>query len=252
MPEIKWNSELYDNNHSFVSAYGEDVVSWLQPKQGERILDLGCGTGQLAHTISLNGADVTGIDKSPDMIAKAQAAYPDLAFAVKDATDFQFDQPFNAIFSNATLHWVNEKEKAIACMYNNLAAGGRLVLEMGGKGNVQSIADAVKRAMEEEGLADKKAAAFWYFPSLGEYTSLLEKQGFRVASAIHFDRPTELVGEDGMLNWINMFGSFFFTHITAEQAAKVTQRAVEHLRVNYFHNGVWEADYVRLRIKAVK
>lgn len=252
MPDIKWNSELYDNSHSFVSAYGEDVVGWLQPQQGERILDLGCGTGQLAHAISLNGAEVTGIDKSPDMIAKAQATYPALAFAVKDAADFQFNQPFDAIFSNATLHWVNEKEKAIACMYNNLATGGRLVLEMGGKGNVQSIANAVSEAMEAEGLADKKPAAFWYFPSLSEYTSLLEKQGFRVTAAIHFDRPTELAGEEGMLNWITMFGSFFFTQITAEQAAKVTSRAVELLRSNYYRNGNWEADYVRLRVKAVK
>lgn len=252
MPDIKWNSDLYDNKHSFVSAYGEDVVGWLQPAAGEHILDLGCGTGQLAHSISLNGAEVTGIDKSPDMIAKARSAYPDLNFAVKDATDFQFAQPFNAIFSNATLHWVNEKEKAIACMYNNLAEGGRLVIEMGGKGNVQSIANAVYKAMEEENLLSKKATAFWYFPSLSEYTTLLEKQGFRVVTAIHFDRPTQLTGEDGMENWINMFGSFFFSNLTAEEAAKVTKKAVEYLRADYYHDGVWTADYVRLRVKAIK
>ncbi|BAV08516.1 Trans-aconitate methyltransferase [Filimonas lacunae] len=252
MPDIKWNSELYDNKHSFVSAYGEDVVSWLQPANGEKILDLGCGTGQLAHSIAMSGAEVTGIDKSPDMIAKAQEAYPNLHFAVKDATDFQFAQPFDAIFSNATLHWVNEKEKAIACMYNNLAAGGRLVLEMGGKGNVQSIADAVYQAMQEEGLADKKSPDFWYFPSLSEYTTLLEKQGFRVVSAIHFDRPTALTGEDGMENWIQMFGSFFFKNLTAEQVTGIIKKAVEYLRAEYYHDGAWVADYVRLRIKAIK
>lgn len=252
MPDIKWNAELYDHKHSFVSAYGEDVVSWLRPQAGERILDLGCGTGQLACSIASEGALVTGIDKSQEMIAKAQEEYPSLTFMVKDATDFQFDAPFDAIFSNATLHWVNEKEKAIACMYNNLAKGGRLVLEMGGKGNVQSIANAVNAAMEAEGLSNKKAAAFWYFPSLSEYTTLLEKQGFRVVNAIHFDRPTALKGEDGMADWIRMFGSFFFSNLTAEQTAAVTSRAVNLLRADYYQDGTWHADYVRLRIKAIK
>jgi trans-aconitate methyltransferase len=252
MPEIKWNAELYDNKHSFVSAYGEDVVGWLHPQQGERILDLGCGTGQLANDIASRGALVTGIDKSPDMIAKAKATYPALQFEVKDATAFQFDQPFDAIFSNATLHWVNEKEKAIAAMFNNLRPGGRLVLEMGGKGNVQSIGTAVHAAMKACGLGDKIAPDFWYFPSLSEYTSLLEQQGFRVLSASHFDRPTALTGEAGMEDWIRMFGGFFFKNITAEQAETVIEQAVAALRPPYFQEGTWYADYVRLRVKAIK
>lgn len=252
MPSIKWNADLYDNKHSFVSKYGEDVVGWLAPQKGETILDVGCGTGQLANEIASYGASVSGIDSSPEMIAKATAAYPNIQFEVKDVTNFQFETPFDAIFSNATLHWVNEKEKAIACMYNNIKAGGRLVLEMGGKGNVQSIANAVKKAMTANGLADKIAADFWYFPSLSEYTSLLEKQGFRVTSAIHFDRPTELTGEDGMKNWINMFGSFFFKHVSAAEAEKITAEAVELLRPTNYENGKWYGDYVRLRVKAEK
>jgi trans-aconitate methyltransferase len=252
VPDIKWNAELYDEKHSFVSSYGEGVLGYLQPLQGERILDLGCGTGQLANDMMHYGSAVIGIDKSPDMIARAKATYPSVQFEVKDATDFQFDQPFDAIFSNATLHWVNEKEKAIAAMFNNLRPGGRLVLEMGGKGNVQSIGTAVHEAMKSLGLGDKIAPDFWYFPSLGEYTSLLEQQGFRVLSASHFDRPTALTGEADMEDWIRMFGGFFFKHITAEQAETVIQQAVAQLKPQYFQDGTWYADYVRLRVKAIK
>lgn len=252
MPAIKWNSELYDNKHSFVSAYGEDVVGWLNPQKGENILDLGCGTGQLANSIAAFGASVTGIDNSPEMIEKAKATYPNIQFEVQDATSFQFNTGFNAIFSNATLHWVNDKEKAVEAMFRNLAAGGRLVLEMGGKGNVNSIANAIRTAMKMAGLEDKIAPDFWYFPSLSEYTSLLEKQGFRVLSAAHFDRPTALTGENGMENWITMFGSFFFKNISAQQAKEVTAQAIALLKPDYFHDGVWYADYVRLRVKAIK
>lgn len=252
MPDIKWNAALYDNKHSFVSAYGEDVVGWLNPQPGEHILDLGCGTGQLANDIAHRGASITGIDKSPEMIAKAKATYPSLSFDVADATSFQFSEPFDAIFSNATLHWVNEKELAAAAMFRNLKPGGRLVLEMGGKGNVSHIGQAIHEAMKLQGLENKIAADFWYFPSLGEYTSLLEATGFRILSAAHFDRPTTLSGETGMEDWINMFGSFFFRHISDEQATAVTKQAVELLKPQFFNEGTWQADYVRLRVKAIK
>jgi len=252
MPDIKWNADLYDNKHQFVSKYGEDVIEWLQPKAGEKIIDVGCGTGQLANEIAIKGAVVTGIDKSPDMIAKAKSAYPNIQFEVKDVTDFAFEDAFDAAFSNATLHWVNEKEKAIACMYNSLKDEGRLILEMGGKGNVQSITDAIRQIVKAHGLESTTPAEFWYFPSLSEYTTLLEKQGFRVTSAIHFDRPTVLEGEDGMKNWINMFGGFFFRNNTEEQKHTVIDQAVELLRATNYHDGVWYADYVRLRVKAIK
>jgi len=252
MPDIKWNADLYDDKHQFVSKYGEAVIEWLQPAKGEKILDVGCGTGQLANEIAQHGAVVTGIDKSPEMIEKAKAAYPNLQFEVKDVTAFSFDEPFDAVFSNATLHWVNEKEKAIQCMYESLKDGGRLVLEMGGKGNVQSITNAIRQIVRAHGLEATLPAEFWYFPSLSEYTTLLEKQGFRVTSAVHFDRPTKLEGEEGMENWINMFGSFFFKNNTAEQKNIIIQQAVELLKATNYHDGVWYADYVRLRVKAVK
>src|SRR5579871_2784441 len=135
--DTKWNASLYDDKHNFVFKYGEDVVQLLAPGQGERILDIGCGTGYLTSLIAQAGARVVGIDNSNSMVQKAQAVYPDLDFRLMSASDFHFNDPFDAIFSNATLHWVLEKEKAIDCIYHNLKPGGRLVLEMGGKGNVE-------------------------------------------------------------------------------------------------------------------
>src|ERR1051325_3108855 len=117
---MKWNATLYDQKHSFVAKYGEDVLGWLHPQQGERILDIGCGTGTLTEKISDAGAIVTGIDASSEMIAKAKQVFSDIQFFVKDATDFSFDEPFDAVFSNATFHWIKEQSKAIRCIYNNL------------------------------------------------------------------------------------------------------------------------------------
>jgi len=252
MPAIKWDTNLYDNKHSFVSKYGEDLIGWLHPQEGEQILDLGCGTGQLAQEIAAYGSKVTGMDASPEMIAKAKATYPGTEFFVKDATDFSFDTAFDAVFSNATLHWINKAEDAIKCIYNNLKQGGRFVFEMGGKHNIKSIADAVKKVAEEEGLSNKLPDIFWYFPSVAEYATLLEKQGFTVQSVLYFERETALTGEDGMKDWINMFGSFFFKTFTAEESERVINKAVEALRPTNYKNGIWYADYVRLRMKAVK
>ncbi|HWB25021.1 MAG TPA: methyltransferase domain-containing protein [Chitinophagaceae bacterium] len=252
MPQITWNADLYNSKHSFVSKYGEDLIGWLQPQAGEKILDLGCGTGSLADEITNYGAEVTGIDNSPEMVAKAKAAYPHIHFGVRDATGFAFTEKFDAVFSNAVLHWINEPAKVIACVYDALTPGGRFVMEMGGKNNVKSITAAVKKAMVEEGLEDKLAGDFWYFPSVAQYIALLEAQGFTVRQVLYFDRDTELTGEDGMANWIEMFWPFFFKHISQQQVQAVTAKAVEYLRPGYYRNGKWYADYVRLRVKAIK
>ena len=114
--DMEWNTNLYDQKHDFVSRYGEDVIKLLDPKSGEEILDVGCGTGDLAGIIGKTGANVTGIDSSEEMIIKAREKYPNIGFMIKSADNFSFDKKFDAVFSNATLHWVLEKEKAINCM----------------------------------------------------------------------------------------------------------------------------------------
>ena len=249
----QWNATLYDDKHNFVAKYGEDVVQLLAPQQGERILDLGCGTGYLTHLIAQAGARVVGIDNSQAMIQRAQAAYPDLDFRVMSATDFYFDAPFDAIFSNATLHWVLDKETAIDQIGQALRPGGRLILEMGGKGNVEEIVVATRKVLTRHGYYSNAATQLWYFPSLSEYTTLLEKKGFRVRFAAHFDRPTELKDtEHGIKDWIKMFGNAFFNNIPESEIDTVLNEIQDMVRPTNYRNGNWYGNYKRLRIAATK
>ena len=225
----------------------------LAPQAGERILDLGCGTGHLTQQIALTGARVTGIDSSTDMIQKAAAIFPDIDFRVMSATDFHFSEVFDAIFSNAVLHWVLDKEAAIDCILHHLRPGGRLILEMGGKGNVEEIIVNTRKVLIRNGFYKNATTNLWYFPSLGEYTSLLEKKGFRINYASHFDRPTELQDtENGIKDWIRMFGSAFFKNIPDDQIDPVLEEIQESVRSTNYRSHKWYGNYKRLRIEAIK
>jgi trans-aconitate methyltransferase len=252
MPEILWDSKLYDKQHHFVSAYGADVLQWLAPKPSEDILDVGCGTGQLAAQISKSGTNVFGIDASRDMITSAKINYPEIGFEVVDATKLPYREIFDAIFSNATFHWIDNQPALIEGLYNSLKPGGRLVAEFGGKGNIKSITAAISLAAKNLGLADKVMKDFWFFPSVATYTVLLEKQGFEVEQAWLFDRPTKLNGENGMYDWISQFAQHAFKNLTTDEAEAIKSLAVSILKPNYFIKGEWVADYRRLRIKAWK
>lgn len=252
MPEIHWDSNLYDKQHQFVSDYGADVLQWLAPKAGENILDVGCGTGQLASQIAESGANVLGTDASAEMVATANANYPDLNFEVIDATKLPYNEQFDAIFSNATFHWIENQTALVEGLFKSLKPGGRLIAEFGGKGNVKSITDAIATAAKNLSLADRVINNFWFFPSISTYTSLLEKQGFEVEQAWLFDRPTKLVGEQGMYIWIDQFAQHAFKNLETDEAEALKSLAVEILKPNYFKNGEWTADYRRLRIKAWK
>ena len=251
--ETTWNANLYDDKHDFVSKYGEDVVRLLAPQNGERILDLGCGTGHLAHLIARAGARVTGVDNSPAMIERAQAMYPDLDFKVMSATDLHFETPFDAVFSNATLHWVLDKENAVEKVAQALKPGGRFVLEMGGKGNVEEIVVATRKVLTRHGYYSNAAIQLWYFPSLSEYTTLLEKKGFRVRFAAHFDRPTPLRDtENGIKEFVRMFGNAFFNDIPESEIDTVLTEIQDLVRPTNYRNGSWYGNYKRLRIAATK
>jgi trans-aconitate methyltransferase len=252
MPEIHWDSKLYDQQHHFVSAYGADVLQWLAPLEGEHILDVGCGTGALAAQIAESGAQVSGIDASADMIAAAKLAYPNLNFEVMDAAHLPFKNDFDAVFSNATFHWIENQEGLIKGIYKSLKSGGRLVAEFGGKRNIKSIIDAVALAAKELGLTHQIITNFWFFPSVSTYSAMLESQGFEIEQVWLFDRPTKLNGENGMYDWINQFAQHAFKNISTEQAEEVKKLAVTLLRSTNYQNGEWLADYRRLRVKAVK
>ena len=251
MMNTDWNTSLYDQKHAFVFEYGKGLIPLLEPHRGELILDLGCGTGHLTKAIAELGAHAIGIDSSPSMIEMARMAYPDLDFLVADASDFSFSFPFDAIFSNATLHWVQDAENAVRCMAQSLKTGGRLVAEFGGKGNVSTMTTAVQQSLWE--LMQLEVDFGWYFPSIGEYASLLEKHGLAVHSAVLFERPTRLEdGEKGLRNWIHMFSERVFRHVPEAVKQQALERTEEKARDRLFHEGQWYADYKRLRVVAYK
>ena len=250
---MKWNADLYDGKHAFVSQYGEGVLALLDVKPGERILDLGCGTGDLAKQIWEHGAEVIGIDSSPDMIAKAKAKYPDMDFSVADGTNFHFDEAFDAVFTNATLHWIHEQDKLIECVYKSLKTGGRFVGEFGGKGNNRLMIAATATVLKKYGYIKGNVILPWYYPSTAEYATKLETHGFRVTYTMHFDRPTLLQdGRDGMATWFKMFGSSFFEGVPAAELTQILNEITDLLQPTCEVDGQWYADYKRLRFVAVK
>jgi len=248
--KAKWDARLYDDKHSFVWKLAAGVLELLDAKPGERILDLGCGTGHLTAKIAEAGAQVVGVDRSPEMIRQARLKYPSLRFEVMDAREISLDGTFDAVFSNATLHWINEPERVIAGIKKSLRAEGRFVAEFGGKGNTGELVKAVGHAWEKLGLAGP-APHPWYYPSLAEYAGLLEQHGFEVTYATLFDRPTPLDdGERGLRNWLEMFGSAFVEGLPESTRDRLLVEIEHELRPKLFHDDQWVLDYRRLRVVA--
>jgi trans-aconitate 2-methyltransferase len=241
-----WDPALYQDKHAFVWRYGQDLIGLLAPQPGERILDVGCGPGQLTAQIAAAGAEVTGIDSSPAMLAEARKNYPDLRFEPMDAGRMAYDRQFHAVFSNAALHWVRDAGAAAAGMARALLPGGRLVVEFGGKGNVQQLQDAVSRAAKAFHLTVPEVAPF--YPGIGEYVGMLERHGLEVNYAALFDRPTALA--DGLGNWIAMFRGRFLTAAGPERREAFVRQVEEYARPALWRDGQWFADYRRLRITA--
>jgi trans-aconitate methyltransferase len=248
-----WNSELYQSSHSFVWQYGRDLLVLLNAKPGERILDVGCGTGQLTAEITQFGAEVVGIDSSPEMIASARQNFPQVMFEVADVTALTYASEFDVVVSNAALHWVRDQPAAIDSIARALKPGGRLVFEMGGRGNLHHLLEAVYRALRTLGVANPEQLSPWSFPSIGEYAPLLEAHGLEVDFAVLFDRATILEGGDrGLKLWLEMFGRFAVEIVALEQRKEFFRMVNEFAAPALFHNGVWTIDYRRLRLVAVK
>jgi len=252
MVKNNWNTELYENKHSYVFKFGKDVLNLLNAKPGEEILDIGCGTGQLTNLIAESGAHVHGIDSSVEMIKQAQFNYPAVKFEVMDATKFTFEKKFDAVFSNAVLHWIPEKEKVVECVYNSLKHGGRFVAEFGGKNNVAFIVMAIKKILTANSYSKNMDYIDWYFPSVGEYSTVLEKFGFRVTYAIHFDRDTFLDDGVDVVSWLKMFANRIFEGIARNKKDELILQIKEDLNYSNIKDGKWFIDYKRLRISAVK
>ena len=250
----QWDADLYDGNHAFVAHFGGDLLELLQPRAEEHILDLGCGTGDLTAQIAAVGAQVVGVDASAEMVAEAKRKFPRLDFFQVDALSLSDQQPhahFDAIFSNAVLHWVKEPARALQNMAVCLRAGGRLVLEMGGARNVESIRRALDEVFAVRAIPSVESP--WYFPSLSEYAQLVETAGLRVGAAWHFARPTRLEAEQsGLRNWLAMFAGTYLRELDEELRGEVLADVERRLRSELFRDNAWWADYWRLRLVAHK
>ena len=246
---MKWDAKGYTQNFKFVHQYGEEVLNLLEIKEGMRVLDLGCGNGALTKKLALLGAEIIGMDASEDMLEVARVNYPELTFIQGDATSFTLDKPVDVIFSNAVFHWIENQEALLENVANALNVSGYLVCEFGGYGNGETIHSSLAKAFEKRGLKYKRN---FYFPTIGEYSPILEKYNLKVTYATLFERKTALVGEDGMMDWIKMFVTQPFQTIESELAEEIRKEAVQDLRPKLYEDGVWYADYVRIRIKAQK
>jgi len=245
-----WDSTAYDGSHSFVYEYGADVVDLLDPQPDERILDLGCGTGHLTDRIAESAAEVVGVDRSAEMIGEARASYPAHEFRRADAREFTASKPFDAVFSNAALHWIDDQDAVCERVVDALRPGGRFVAELGGAGNVAAIVAAV--AAESTARGYEPPADPWYFPTVGEHAARLEAHGFEVRYATLFDRPTELDGgDDGLRAWLGMFGDRLLGSIPDDRRSAVVDGVADRLRDELYDDGTWTADYRRLRFVAV-
>ena len=248
-----WDAALYDRSFGFVSAFGSDMVDLLAPQPGERIVDLGCGTGTLSAAIAARGADVMGIDGDAAMVDRARALHLHLAFAHADGRDFSIEGRADAVFSNAALHWIKEPARVIACVARALRPGGRFVAEMGAHRNVRIITDALYRALAEEGVAAEAIDFPWYFPRTSRYVGLLEDGGFDVMHLQYFARPTPLDDcPNGLADWIAMFGRNFTDAAPPGRAQAVIERTVALTRDRLCADGRWVTDYTRLRFVAVR
>lgn len=247
---MAWDAAAYDTRHGYIWKHGAGVVELLNPQPGERILDLGCGTGHLTAQIAAVGAHVVGIDNDPGMIALARQHYPALRFAVADGSDFRLDETFDAVFSNAAIHWMRDPDGVAASVHGALRRGGRFVAEFGGKGNVAAIIAALYAAMRPYHPAPESLNP-WYFPSIGEHATRLEQRGFEVAFATLFDRPTPVEGgEAGLRSWLGVFAKDFLAAVPPATHAAIIADVEARLRPALLRDGVWVADYRRLRVAA--
>lgn len=243
-----WNPDLYAANARFVSDLATPAVEWLAPRPGERILDLGCGDGVLTARLRDLGCEMVGVDASPAFVRAATALGLDAR--LMDGHGLAFETEFDAVFSNAALHWMTRPDAVIDGAWHALRPGGRFVGEFGGQGNVATIVAALYAALERRGI---EAAALdpWYFPAPGDYRARLEARGFRVEAILLTPRPTVLPAD--MRGWLATFADAFVSALPQPEREGLVSEVVDLLRPELCDaSGTWTADYVRLRFSAMK
>ncbi len=248
LTQQRWIAERYASNAGFVAELGEPLVSLLKPKAGERILDLGCGDGALTRKLLEFDVEVLGVDSSSEQIAAAKSK--GLNAIVCDGHCLDFDNEFDAVMSNAALHWMSKDPDAvIRGIFNALKPGGRLVAEMGGKGNIDRILSALKTTLYEFGVDWRKFYS-WYFPDQKDYSERLTRAGFLIGKIELFPRPTELPGD--ISKWLETFAEPFLSSVAETRRPDLLDTIKRVLRPCLFKSDRWIIDYMRLRFMAKK
>ena len=243
----KWNANNYKNHASFVSDLAIDLVDLLNPKEGEIILDLGCGDGSLSLEIMKSKAKVIAVDLSSDMIEKTKSK--GIEAYKMDVTNLIYENKFDAVFSNAVLHWVKDKDTAVQNIYKALKSKGRFVTEFGGFGNLNYIIEGMQQVFDN----NKQYGKFvnpWYFPDKIEYKNILEHNGFEVKTINLVSRQTFI---DDISNWLDIFANGIISHLCQSDKIKFNTELRNILKSKlYDKDKGWFVDYVRLRVYAIK
>ncbi|MBV9623716.1 MAG: class I SAM-dependent methyltransferase [Acidobacteria bacterium] len=247
-PGQEWNASGYAENARFVSDLGQPVVDLLNPQPGERILDLGCGDGALTEKLLAAGAEVIGVDASADMVFAAKQRGIDAR--LMDAYNLEFQAEFDAVFSNAALHWMKRDPDAIiAGLRRALKPGGRFAGEMGGHGCVAAVVVALCAALERYEISNPARLIPWYFPTQEEYRARLERNGFQIQYIALIPRPTPL--RSGMRKWLETFAVSFINCVAEERRSSFLDEVTARLQPALCdQQGRWTADYMRLRFLA--
>lgn len=241
-----WSPDSYQKNAAFVAQLGEPVIELLSPVAGEHVLDLGCGDGVLTRKLSEIGCDVLGVDASTEQVAGAKAL--GLQAQVMSGEALRFDKEFDAVFSNAALHWMKDADAVIGGVKRALRPGGRFVGEFGGAGNVAAIQAALSDELAERDI-DATDLNPWYFPTPADYRQRLEGEGFIIDHMELFSRPTPLPGD--VTGWLHTFAESFLSAVPlSDQTAFLDAVRARLQPIIQNEDGVWVADYVRLRFAA--
>lgn len=243
-----WDAALYAETARYVTDQGNIIFDWLAPQPGERILDLGCGDGVLTEKIRNAGTTVIGVDSNREMVEAARGR--GLDSRVVRAEDLSFVEEFDAVFSNAALHWVLRADEAVVGVRRALRPGGRFVAEFGGSGNVAAIVSALTQVLKRQGIKFADVSP-WYFPTREEYSALLQANGFQVRRAELVPRPTPLPGD--VSDWLRNFAVSVLGHLAEQDREAALDETRELLKQHLQDgNGAWSVDYVRLRIEATR
>lgn len=241
-----WNAAGYEKNARFVSDLGAPVLQLLDPTPGERILDVGCGDGVLTQKIVALGCSVVGVDSSPDFCAAARARGLEIVQA--SAERMSFPPEFDAVFSNAALHWMKDADSVCRNVAAALKPRGRFVAEMGGHRCVETIKSALIDELERRGY-DGESANPWYFPAPEQYRAHLAAAGFEVPYIELIPRPTPL---PDIMGWLTTFSHCFTALLPEAERTEYLERVRDRIKPTLCDaRGQWTADYTRLRFKAI-